>query len=184
MTSEQAKKTARSDRTRKDVFSDSLLRRIMRDTAQEIPEPAPGLFHRIEAELPPSPARPARLLQGIMDSLGSIFANPGLGWSLAGLQAAALCLLLLFSPANNGLLTLSSETTPRTGTGQHLYIVFSDTARMKDVRSLLGESRLSIVAGPSKKGVYTLLMPDTADPDSLVKQLKSKPLIRFVERAY
>jgi len=109
------------------------------------------------------------------------------------LQAVALGVLgtLVYHRSNDTRLepryaTLTS--TPVTNAGSaHIRAVFSPTLSLGALQSLLSANALSIVAGPSEAGAYTLAITGSRYDDAAVTRavtaLRSQPLVMFVEPA-
>ncbi|MGA3157941.1 MAG: zf-HC2 domain-containing protein [Steroidobacteraceae bacterium] len=82
--------------------------------------------------------------------------------------------------------TLTSATAPLGGAA-HIRAVFSGTLPLAALKSLLTENSLSIVAGPSDAGAYTLAFTtsptDEVRVSHVVAVLRSHPEVIFVEPA-
>ncbi len=170
-------------------LEDGIVRKIMHQTAAPQAISHPRVFSRIEENIAAGTEETRQCvttapLADLWSRLRSWLASPRLAWGVAGLQAAAIVLFLVFSvPVQTSLHTLSS-TGPAMETGSFLYILFDDAARMKDIETLLSEADLRIVSGPSKRGIYTLRVPANTDPETLVRMLKEKKSVAFVEQAF
>jgi hypothetical protein len=81
--------------------------------------------------------------------------------------------------------TLSSPAP--VASGAHIRAVFAPATPVDELRSLLGATRLAIVAGPSEAGVFTLaaLDPavDTAHLDAVIAVLRHSSSVAFAEPA-
>jgi len=76
--------------------------------------------------------------------------------------------------------TLSSPA-PVAGGGQ-IRAVFSPDLQLRDLQALLASSELTIVAGPTEAGVYTLAFTkDKSDIDAALAGLRGNPAVRFAE---
>jgi putative zinc finger protein len=82
--------------------------------------------------------------------------------------------------------TLTSATAPLSGAA-HIRAVFSGTLPLSALKTLLTENSLTIVAGPSDAGAYTLALTtsqkDEGRVSRVVADLRSHPEVIFVEPA-
>lgn len=76
--------------------------------------------------------------------------------------------------------TLSTPSEGDTSEVTSLRLVFDATASEGDLRALLVETGCTIVAGPSRFGVYTVAV-SPRDVHSTLDTLRSSPLVTFVE---
>jgi hypothetical protein len=67
-----------------------------------------------------------------------------------------------------------------TGEAPRFRVVFEAAAVEAEVRALLVDSRLQVIAGPSPFGVYTLELDGTGVGEAL-ERLRSSGLVAFVE---
>jgi hypothetical protein len=80
--------------------------------------------------------------------------------------------------------TVTSRATP--APAGSLKVIFDAAATSADVRLVLGAAELTVLAGPSSTGVYTVVSAtafDQADLDASLKSLRSDPRVRFAERS-
>jgi hypothetical protein len=76
--------------------------------------------------------------------------------------------------------TLSSPQTA--AAGGRIRAVFAPELRLGDLQNLLSTSGLSVVAGPTEAGVYTLALDDAnANVDAALTRLRGSASVRFAE---
>lgn len=144
--------------------------------------------------LEPVPPRRRRARAG-MPAFWPLLPSPA-RWALAGqsLLIAGLALLLLWPEASDPrgatdappalfeTLTDPPElTSPGEIEGHRIEIVFAEGVTESELRSLLQSVGGSIVAGPSRRGVYALVLKGRNDFDSEVQRLRDDPRVRFAE---
>jgi anti-sigma factor RsiW len=120
-------------------------------------------------------SRPAAA--GVMKWLVAAVIVEGIGLAALGAITWSNSRSLSAPPAYRTL------STPQTSApaGQ-IRAVFSPDLRLGDLQSLLSTSRLSIVAGPTEAGVYTLTLEGTnGSVDSALARLRGNTSVRFAE---
>jgi hypothetical protein len=95
----------------------------------------------------------------------------------------AVAAVLLWPPVEEPEFTTLTvpETLPE---GEYFRVVFEPTLPASELSSLLETLQLSIVAGPSGHGVYTLKLPSAAsdaDRDALLATLLADSGVRFAQ---
>ncbi len=150
------------------------------------------LWKRIEAEaagMTPLESGPAAAAPGAQPPLVLRTRSAVRPWVRATLaaQAAAilvLCGVLWMRPAPTSYRTVTDAVaTPRAG-GTVIKAIFSDRARLADVKEILAGAGLVVVAGPSEAGVFALVPRDSgapADVPAAVARLRADPRVRFAE---
>ena len=150
-----------------------------------------GALHRlmdaIEAE---GDARPPAASRGTLtERLAGFFG----GFS-PRVYAVALtaCLMLLIAQAGiiGALLTTQPQNTFQTATGGApapaaagtiALVAFQDTASARDIGALMNDNRIEIIGGPAEGGLYRVRIPQTADPERVVDQLRAASgVVKFV----
>ncbi len=97
----------------------------------------------------------------------------------AGIVTAVISTQMARRPALAGYFTVT-DSSPRTP-GVVVRAVFAPSITLAELQSLLGESKLRIVSGPTDAGVYSL-MSTTTQPVSLsLSRLRGDPAVRFAE---
>ena len=80
-----------------------------------------------------------------------------------------------------------SASTPAESSDLHIRAVFSSALSLGALKSLLAENSLTIVAGPSDAGAYTLAVTNAqaqrSQLDQVIAALRSHPEVMFVEPA-
>lgn len=169
------------------------LRRLVKSTGSE-PDPSPALFERILETLEETPAPepqpapalgPARPFRETLEALLERFRSSlVLPWSLALAQAAVIAILLIPSIPESTYHTLGLVREAVETEYPSLNIVFSETARETEIRTLLLAVNASIASGPSAQGRYRIIIQQSGDPTAVMTRLRSSELVRFVETAY
>ena len=173
-------------------LSEDLVRRIVRKTAQTVPPVSGDIFTRIETAIEsggrPALDRPAPKMSVIREHIRQwldLFFRPQVGWGLAAVQAAALCLFLVFSPGRQAYNTLSMSHES-TVAGIHLYVMFDDTATVGEIEKLLRQMHGRIIDGPAGHGIYTITFEtgSAATTAELLKKLQQDKIVTFAEQTY
>lgn len=76
-----------------------------------------------------------------------------------------------------------TQSKPAASDDAQWRVVFQEQRTLAELQGLLRTHGLSIVAGPSEAGVFTLAatVPQAADADALAARLRQSPLVRFAE---
>ncbi len=116
--------------------------------------------------------------------IGEFFASP---WRAAYVAQSVLLVVLaaaLLWPATRDteytMLTQASDLAD----GHYLRVVFSPDLTHSDLKELLNELELSIVAGPSNRGVYTLATENSIvimERDAALASLLKNPSVLFAQ---
>jgi hypothetical protein len=79
--------------------------------------------------------------------------------------------------------TLTTQPDPAAADDVRWRVVFQEQRTLAELQGLLRTHGLSIVAGPSEAGVFTLAaaLPQAAEADALAARLRQSPLVRFAE---
>lgn len=100
-----------------------------------------------------------------LEQLGNFFRSP---WRAAYVAQSMLLVVLavaLFWPASRIAEYTTLTQAPDLADGHYVRIVFSPDLARSDVKEILDELTLIIVAGPSDRGVYTLATKNLAAVD-------------------
>ncbi len=173
----------------------AVLRRIMRQSAEDIPPVSSDLFARIEAQIDGQQTITATidtgqeksLLTAIMTTLRQFFAMPQVGWGVAAVQAVGIALFFSLYPANQAYQTLSAEQySAEQANRQTYYLMFSREARQGDIEQLLQDVGGSIINGPGTRGIFTLRLTEQHKQSRVARQemLQQSPLVTFFEKSY
>lgn len=121
----------------------------------------------------------------LIEKIYSYFKLSRLAWSVAALQMAVI-LVMVFAPTiDHDFKTLSSrDLHPVSREGARINVVFKADAMEQDIRSLLTDLGVSIVGGPSKNGLYILLIEDANRADSILASLKKAPQVRLAQARF
>jgi hypothetical protein len=125
-----------------------------------------------------------RRIPRAFDSLGAFLSSP---WrAAAALQAVVILVLfaVLLRPDNDTpqYTTLTDETP--LPPGDYLRIVVSTEPGAGDLAALLDRHGLTIVEGPSPRGVATVAFPRTASREqqqAVARTLSEHPMLRYVQ---
>jgi hypothetical protein len=102
-------------------------------------------------------------------------------------QAAAilvLCGVLWVRPGPTSYRTVTDPVPARNAGGTVIKAIFSDRARLADVKEILAGARLVVISGPSEAGVFALAPRDSrsaAEVPVAVARLRADPRVRFAE---
>lgn len=167
---------------RKELAELETLREAVTADATEI-DPPPADMRQINRRIDEYMEKRRRIPQAF-ESLGAFFSDP---WKAAvALQAIVIVGLLVALPRQEG-------TTPRYATltddvslppGDYLRLVVSTAADSGDLDALLDRFGLSIVDGPSQRGVATVEFLRSVDRErqqEVVRALSEHPMLRFVQ---
>lgn len=123
--------------------------------------------------LPAPPPRPPRRLHA---------------WAAALATVGVLELVLLgalaggWRPGGDAPYQTLSRPAPHADGGPRWRVVFDDRLALHDLHTLLREQGLTVEAGPSEAGVYTLASTaPEADADARAARLRALPQVRFAE---
>lgn len=140
----------------------------------------------------PSPPRSERIR---MREIWPLLPSP-VRWGLVGqtLVTAGLAALLFWPstpepsrgasgmPARFETLTTPTNGPTSAGTAaRRIQIIFAEGATESDLRSLLLNVRGTIIAGPSKRGVYELILEKPDSFDTQLARLRGDARVRFAE---
>ena len=118
------------------------------------------------------------------DTLGAFFSSP---WkAAAALQAVVILVLVagLLAPDNEPPLYTTLTTETPLPPGHYLRLVVSTEQGAGDLAALLERHQLTLVEGPSPRGVTTVALPATASREqqqAVVQTLSQDPMLRFVQ---
>jgi len=179
------KNTSETDKNR-DVFDDDTMRRILRETAEEVKPANPAVFSRINRAIG-YPEKTAGSRWSFMNRLRDFFAIPQLAWGFAAIQTIVLCLFLVNSPQKQQTYeVLSASQVETTFSQPSFHVIFNNTAQMADIESLLQKTGAIITDGPEKRGIYTMRFKkrQTDNVENRLEILRQSSLINFIEQAY
>ncbi len=144
--------------------------------------PAPDM-RRLNARIDALIERENRALV-VAAKLRELLGSP---WRIAFAAQTVLLLVLaatlLWPDANNS--EFSTLTVPEDlPDGHYVRVVFDPNLTATELSRLLNEMSLTVSAGPSNRGVYTLGIPDPAsgvDRDAVVANLRANPGVLFAQ---
>lgn len=123
-----------------------------------------------------APALPGTRASNVMKWLVAAVIVEGIG--LAALSAMTWNQGLSVAPDYR---TLSTQSAPSPRDGR-IRAVFSPDLTLAELQGLLSSSKLSVVAGPTEAGVYTLTLEDAhASVDNALAHLRGSASVRFAE---
>ena len=77
--------------------------------------------------------------------------------------------------------TYTLMTSPQTGNGPVVQVIFQPTANEYDLRQLLIDSGGKLLGNPSTKGVYRIELPPHVGASDYAKRLTQHPVVRWAE---
>ena len=167
---------------RREVAELEVLQRSIRHLpAQEaVPDPDMRRINaRIDAKLDRE-LRPARALS----YLRSWFGSP-LRFAFAAQTMVLLAITVIwFLPDEADPVFQTLTSTEPLPAGHYLRVVFDPTVEEVGLAALLESSGLSVVSGPSERGVVTLRFQDgegSADRDEIIRQMRDDSRVLFAE---
>ncbi len=170
----------------RDVFDDDTMRRILKETAEDVTPAGPAVFSRISKSVG-LPEKTEKNRWSFMDRLRDFFVQPQLAWGFAAMQTIVLCLFLVYSPQKQQTYeVLSANRIETASSGPSFHVIFNDSARMVEIESLLQQTGAMIINGPGKRGIYTMRLKkkQTDKIETRLEILKQSPLVSFIEQAY
>ncbi len=152
----------------------------------DTPIDADRVFARIQNNIRKQEVQtPAFSIKAWFQQLGQIlvgwYRTPALSWSVAGLQFAALVLVIALVPSDNPFHTYSADPSPKEGI--HINVVFNQGAQEIEIRTLLQQIHASIVDGPTAGGLYVLALDAKADMNTILQKLSASGIVRLAEKA-
>lgn len=126
-----------------------------------------------EEEMPQSPGAFGRAR--LMREIGRQQTRLGWLWPAAAAAVALLALQPMWDWRDDGLRLADGGV--EVDSGPVLIVAFSGTATEAEIRALLLEFDLNIVAGPSALGLYRLAARDAAARDDALRRLSELPKI-------
>jgi hypothetical protein len=121
-------------------------------------------------------------LERVRQVVGNLFHSPGVSWSIAAVQFAAIIALVVFIPKENIFKTYTSTSV----TGEpraRINVVFKEDALEAQIRGLLQETGTSIVDGPYASGLYVLEITNDGDLDAVISKLNESEIVRLAEKS-
>ncbi len=167
---------------RREIKSLEELRDSVRRLSSPVPIPAPDM-RNINARIDKLIDR-QNWIRRLMSWIGEIFASPRRAAYVAQsilLVVLAAALLWPATPDTEyAVLTQASDLAD----GHYVRVVFSPDLTHSDLKELLDELELSIVAGPSDRGVYTLATGNSIaaeERDTALASLLKKRSVLFAQ---
>lgn len=160
------------------------LNRLVRDSAGSENIPAPDM-RRINARIDEMIERKSRTM--ILGSwVRETFSSP---WRLAFAAQTALVIVLvaaLFWPQSPGPEFTTLTQAQELPDGHYVRVVFSPDMAISELAGLLDKMALTVAAGPSPRGVYTLQVSQAVSEDGrtrLLEDLQRRPDVLFAQWA-
>ncbi len=170
------------------------VRRLLRETAKDIPPADSILFERIEESIEQTGFPALSLCSSFTTSARSLperfrvfFGRPQLAWGIVGMQAIALCFFIIHVPVQQSYQTLSVDpASQHDETAPVFYVIFREDAQIGEMKHFLEKNNAMIVNGPGKRGIYTICFTrkDSLTAKEQAAILSSSPLIIFAEQVY
>lgn len=132
------------------------------------------------------PELPHRNINAFIDNLPSQSTNsPGRRWLRPAMAACAvigLAIVLIFTfPSQDRYRTLGRSESDLKGRAV-IQVVFSPNAREREIRKLLLEDGNEVLSGPSRHGVYRVLLGPGQRSEIYIARLQHNPDVVFVDR--
>ncbi|WP_457575166.1 hypothetical protein [Desulfomarina sp.] len=170
----------------RDTFDDETMRRILKETAEDVTPAGPAVFSRISKSVGlPKKTEKSRWI--FMDRLRDFFVQPQFAWGFAAMQTIVLCLFLVYSPHKQQTYeVLSASRIETASSGPSFHIIFNNSARMIEIEALLQQTGAMIINGPGKRGIYTMKLKKKQSDNikARLEILKQSSLVSFIEQAY
>lgn len=167
---------------RKDLAELESLRDAVTAGAAE-PVPPPVDMRRINRRIDAYMAKRRRIPQAL-ETVGTFLSSP---WKAAAALQAGVIVVLLVVLLGQGsdrpqYTTLTDDTT--LPPGNYLRLVVSTPPGAGDLAALLDRFNLTLVDGPSPRGVATVAFPQSADrvqQHEIMRTLSEHPMLRYVQ---
>ena len=165
---------------RRELSSLQQIRDSISDTSSTLPIPEPDM-RRINAQIDDFIDR-QNSWQGLLTRFRDFFSSPGrIAFAAQSVVVLALAMVLVWpEPEDAQFETLTQ--TDRLPDGRYVRVVLSPDIQQSQLQDFLEEYELTIVDGPSSRGVYTLgVASRTQDTDILVSSLQDDPIVLFAQ---
>ena len=175
-----------NDHLKQELEEYSMIKQSYSDLGEELPSPSPDVFSRIMEKIRVEPEKEiehASVIETIMEKIKPCLSAPRFAWSVAAVQMAAIIILVFCLPYETKFQTLST-TDPQLKSGVQINIVFQETAEEKKIRTLLNDLDATIINGPSKNGLYIIIIKDTRNKTHVLETLKASDLVKFAQSRY
>lgn len=120
--------------------------------------------------------------QSWLNKFKDLFSNPFVGWGVALAQFALIAVVVFQTPTQESDIryqSLSVDTPQQTAS---INVVFTETATLAQLNTLMLELQLEISAGPGRGKAYRLNIKQGSRLDDVVQQLRQSDIVRFAEK--
>jgi hypothetical protein len=170
----------------KEVEEYSMLKQSYSHLSTTLPSPSPDVFSRIMENIEHGQEKRVAqesIFNKISEYIKNFLSTPKLAWSVAAVQMAVILFFVFSFPGEIKFQTLSTNEV-QLKTGIKINIVFHDMAVEKQIRDLLNDLNANIISGPSKTGLYIILIKDTPNKANVLNILKNSALVKFAQARY
>lgn len=165
---------------RRELSSLQLLRDSISDTSSTLSIPEPDM-RRINARIDDF-IEGHKSWRGLITRSRNLFNSPGrIAFAAQSVVLLALAMVLVWPEPEDA----QFETLTQTGSladGRYVRVVLSPDIQQSKLKDFLDQYELTIVGGPSNRGVYTLgIASRTQNIDILVSSLQGDPIVLFAQ---
>ncbi len=173
---------------KKEVEEYSMIKQSYSHLTATLPSPSSDVFSRIMENIGHEHEQEKRapgesIFNTISEYIKNFLSAPKLAWSVAAVQMAVILFFVFLLPSETKFQTLSTNGI-ELKTGVQINVVFHDMAVEKQIRDLLNDLNATIISGPSKTGLYIILIKDTPDKANVLNILKDSALVKFAQARY
>ena len=165
---------------RRELSSLQLLQNSISEGSAALPVPDPDMRNinaRIDEHI-----RRRNLWRDLVTRIRHLFNSPGrIAFAAQSVVLLALAMFLMW-PEPEGAEFTTLTQTDRLPDGHYIRAVFSPDIQQSQLSDLLDQYDLTIVDGPSNRGVYTLgVASSTKNTELLAESLRGDPIVLFVQ---
>ncbi len=120
----------------------------------------------------------------LSQGLRSVRESVAIPWAMALVQTAVIIILLLPATEKETFRTLGFTAAPENAAVISLNVVFKESARASEIRTLLLRVQGSVISGPSQEGRYIITIPAGNASSRSIALLQKSQIVNFIKRAY
>ena len=165
---------------RRELSSLQQIRDSISDPSSTLPIPEPDM-RRVNAQIDNFIGRQYSW-QDLLTRFRDFFSSPGrIAFAAQSIVLLALTMVLVWPEPEDAQFEMLTQTD-RLPNGRYVRVVLSPDIQQSQLRIFLDEYELTIVDGPSNRGVYTLgVASRTQNTDILVSSLQGDPIVLFAQ---
>lgn len=141
-----------------------------------------ALFEKIDTTAVKAPSSAPTKKENYIDNLKQWLVNPFVSWGVALAQFMLVALILFNAAPEKTDIRYQSLSHTEQGSKDSISIVFTKTATVGQINTLLLELRLDIVSGPTRGKVFLIRAQDSSDVAKLLDRLRQEKIVRFAEK--